>query len=84
MILSCYRLYISYLHNFNEGYDFKAHLISGVNEQTMVAHLAEMALCLGDYENEDHCKDSPSSGNDSSATLISANILCLVYCYLVY
>merc|ERR1711935_328422 len=32
-----------------------AHLVTGNHEQTFVAHLTEFALCIGDYQNENHC-----------------------------
>ena len=41
--------------------NFQAHLVSGVYEQTFVADIQEFALCVGRYENEDHCNEESSS-----------------------
>lgn len=37
-----------------------AHLVSGVQEQNFIGVLGEFAMCVGDYQNEAHCKDNSS------------------------
>ena len=41
-----------------------SHLFRGTKEQNYVAHAMEMAACLGDYKDYDHCE----SGINSSLT----------------
>ena len=38
-----------------------AHLVTGNHEQTFVSGLTEFVLCLGDYKDEDHCKETSRS-----------------------
>ena len=47
--------------------NFQAHLVSGVYEQTFVADIQEFALCVGRYENEDHCNENNNNEESSSA-----------------
>jgi alkaline phosphatase len=39
-----------------------AHLMTGTHEQVMVAHVMEFALCVGDYQQEEHCSDTSAAG----------------------
>lgn len=48
-----------------------AHLLTGVNEQTLVADVAEFALCIGNYANEEHCSSGEELARASIAILLS-------------
>ncbi|XP_054165089.1 alkaline phosphatase-like [Oppia nitens] len=52
-----------------------AHLLSGTNEQSYIAHVIAFATCIGDYKGEDHC-------HQYSAKLLSASHQNLINTYL--
>jgi len=52
-----------------------AHLLTGVNEQTLVADVAEFALCIGNYEQEKHCSSGVESDTDSGEDLARGSLV---------
>ena len=57
--------------------NFQAHLVSGVYEQTFVADIQEFALCVGRYENEDHCNDKLDNDNEGSSSAVKSAFVAL-------
>lgn len=52
-----------------------AHLVRGVQEQTIVATLGEFAMCIGDYQNEAHCTEPRDTGGELS---LAIHFVCFV------
>lgn len=41
-----------------------AHLFQGVQEQSYIAHVFAYAMCIGDYTNQAHCRQTSTTGDD--------------------
>ena len=62
-----------------------SHLYTGIHEQTYVAYVMMKAQCLGNFKDDDHCKESTTEQppvTESKSVRVIFNILALILIFL--